>query len=113
MFLQGLQELGWTDGHNVQIDYRWAGTNRSIRKYAAELPALAPDLILATATQATSALQQVTRTVPIVFVNVSIRSAPGWSRASRGRAGMSPGLPRSNMASAPNGWNYSKRSRPA
>ena len=70
-FLQGLQELGWTDGRNVRIDYRWAGAdaNRS-RTYAAELVALAPDVILASASQSTSALLQTTRTVPIVFVNV-------------------------------------------
>ena len=50
-FLQGLQQLGWTDGRNVRIDYRWgAGNADSIRKYAAELVALAPDVILATGT---------------------------------------------------------------
>ena len=48
-FLQGLQQLGWTDGRNVRIDYRWAAGNADdIRKYAAELVALAPDVILAT-----------------------------------------------------------------
>jgi putative tryptophan/tyrosine transport system substrate-binding protein len=47
-FVQGLQELGWTDGRNVQIDYRWpAGDAERIRRYAAELAALAPDIILA------------------------------------------------------------------
>jgi putative tryptophan/tyrosine transport system substrate-binding protein len=70
-FLQGLQELGWTDGRSVRIDYRWAAadTDRS-RIYAAELVALAPDVILASASQSTAALLQITRTVPIVFVNV-------------------------------------------
>ena len=48
-FVQGLQQLGWTDGRNVRIDYRWAaGDADDIRKYAAELVALAPDVILAT-----------------------------------------------------------------
>src|SRR5215831_20451070 len=47
-FLQGLQELGWTDGRNVRIDYRWAaGDAERIRRYAVELAALAPDVILA------------------------------------------------------------------
>src|SRR5262245_31756470 len=47
-FRQGLQQLGWTDGHNVQIDYRWGGGDSdNIRKHAAELAALAPDVILA------------------------------------------------------------------
>jgi len=70
-FLQQLQELGWTDGRNVRVDYRWAAAdaNRS-RTYAAELVALAPDVILASASQSTAALLQKTHTVPIVFVNV-------------------------------------------
>jgi putative ABC transport system substrate-binding protein len=70
-FLQGLQELGWTDGRSVRIDYRWAAadTDRS-RIYAAELVALAPDVILASASQSTAAFLQITHTVPIVFVNV-------------------------------------------
>ena len=70
-FLQGLQELGWTDGRNVRIDYRWAAADADrSRTYAAELVALAPDVILASASQSVAALQQTTRTVPIVFVNV-------------------------------------------
>jgi putative tryptophan/tyrosine transport system substrate-binding protein len=70
-FLQGLQELGWTDGRNVRIDYRWAAADADrSRTYAAELVALAPDVILASASQSTAALLQTTRTVPIVFVNV-------------------------------------------
>ena len=70
-FLQGLQELGWTDGRNVTIDYRWAAADAErSRTYAAELVALAPDVILASASQSTAALLQTTRTVPIVFVNV-------------------------------------------
>jgi putative tryptophan/tyrosine transport system substrate-binding protein len=68
---QTLQQLGWIDGRNVRIDYRWnaADADRS-RKSAAELIALAPDVILASATPATQALQQATHTVPILFVNV-------------------------------------------
>jgi putative ABC transport system substrate-binding protein len=71
-FQQGLQQLGWTDGRNVHIDYRWpAGTGESAGKYAAELVALAPDIILASNTPLTIAVKQLTRTVPIVFANVS------------------------------------------
>jgi putative ABC transport system substrate-binding protein len=68
---RALQQLGWIDGRNVRIDYRWnaADADRS-RKSAAELIALAPDVILASATPAMQALQQATHTVPIVFVNV-------------------------------------------
>src|SRR5262249_38304554 len=70
-FHQGLQQFGWNVGGNVQIDYRWGGGNADrIRKFAAELVALAPDVILSTGSPSVAALQQVTRTVPIVFVTV-------------------------------------------
>ena len=70
-FLQGLQQLGWTDGGNVRLDVRWGGGDRDrIRSYAAELVALAPDVILAVTSSTVAALQQATRTVPIVFVGV-------------------------------------------
>jgi putative ABC transport system substrate-binding protein len=68
-FVQGLAQLGWNVGHNVQIDLRWGGGNADdIRKYAVELAALAPDVILASSTAAVAELMQATRTVPIVFV---------------------------------------------
>jgi putative ABC transport system substrate-binding protein len=71
-FLQSLQQLGWTDGRNLQIDTRWAAGNADdARKYAAELVALAPDVILATGGFGVGPLGQVTRTVPIVFVSVA------------------------------------------
>jgi putative ABC transport system substrate-binding protein len=67
-FVQGLQELGWTDGRNVRIDYRWtAGDAERARRYAAELVALAPDVILAHGGGVVPSLLQATRTVPIVF----------------------------------------------
>jgi putative tryptophan/tyrosine transport system substrate-binding protein len=70
-FLRGLQQLGWTDGRNVQIDIRWpAGDADRIRRYAAELVALAPDAILATGSATLGPLLQATRTVPVVFVIV-------------------------------------------
>jgi ABC-type uncharacterized transport system substrate-binding protein len=71
-FLQGLQQLGWTDGRNVLIDYRWgAGDPERIRKSATELLALAPDVILAIGAITVGPLQQLSRTVPIVFANVT------------------------------------------
>ena len=77
-FQQALQQLGWTDGRNVRIDYRWAaGDTGRFRRYAEELLALAPDVVLASATQSVQALQQATRTVPIVFVNVGDPVAAG------------------------------------
>jgi putative ABC transport system substrate-binding protein len=69
--VQGLQQLGWTDGRNVRIVARWAAGNAdNFRKHAAKLVALAPDAILATSTPAVLALQQAIHTVPIVFVQV-------------------------------------------
>ena len=72
VFLKALQQLGWIDGRNVQFEYRWgAGSADNIRQYAAELVALAPDIILATGTAGMRPLLQATRTVPIVFVQVA------------------------------------------
>jgi putative tryptophan/tyrosine transport system substrate-binding protein len=70
-FLKALQQLGWTDGGNLRIDVRWPGSDLERgQKYAAELIALAPDVVLASTSPLIAALQQATRTVPIVFVNV-------------------------------------------
>jgi putative ABC transport system substrate-binding protein len=70
-FAQALQEFGWTVGRNLQIDYRWgAGDANRYRAYAAELVALKPDVILGVGGSIVSALQQASRTVPIVFVSV-------------------------------------------
>ena len=70
-FLEGLQQLGWADGGNVRIDYRWgAGDAERSRKYAAELVKLSPDVILASG-DPVMALQQATRTVPIVFTIIA------------------------------------------
>jgi putative ABC transport system substrate-binding protein len=71
-FGQGLQEAGWADGRNVAIDTRWAAGDAGLfRKYAAELVALEPDVLVAPSTPAVTALQQASRTVPIVFVGIS------------------------------------------
>jgi putative ABC transport system substrate-binding protein len=68
--VQGLQQLGWEVGGNIRIDYRWgAGDTERFRKYASELVALGPDVILGTAASIVTALQQVSRTIPIVFVS--------------------------------------------
>src|SRR6266481_1031362 len=70
-FLQGLQEAGWAVGRNVRIDLRWgAGDADHFRKQAAELVALAPDVVFASGTPAATPLLQATRTVPIVFAQV-------------------------------------------
>jgi putative ABC transport system substrate-binding protein len=71
-FVHGLQQLGWTDGRNARLDVRWAaGDPERIRRYAAELVALAPDVILATGGTNLGPLRQVSRTVPTVFTGVS------------------------------------------
>jgi putative ABC transport system substrate-binding protein len=71
-FRQALQDLGWTDGSNARIDVRWGGNDVDReRSYAAELVALAPDIILASGTVSVAALQHATRALPVVFAGVS------------------------------------------
>ena len=95
-FQQGLQQSGWTDGRNVRIDYRWAaGTVENSRKYAAELVALAPDVILAVGS-ATGPVLEATRTVPIVFTNTGDPVGSGFVDSCRGRAATPPALCCSN-----------------
>ena len=113
-FAQGLQQSGWTIGQNVRVDYRWGGGNAdNMRKYAAELVALAPDVILAHSSAAVAPLLQATRTIPIVFTHCRrprrrrLRRTAWHARAATPRA-----LPTSNMPWAGNGWSCSKRSRP-
>jgi len=69
-FTEGLQALGWVDGRNVQIDYRWAASKPDLfQRHAAELATLAPDVILAAGGAALPAVLQATRTIPVVFVH--------------------------------------------
>jgi putative ABC transport system substrate-binding protein len=70
-FREGLQKLGWTEGRNIRIDTRWAAAVAQVQVLAKELIALQPDLILSTNTPTTAALLQQTRTIPIIFANVS------------------------------------------
>src|SRR5262245_39389590 len=87
-FAQALNQLGWSDGRNLRIDTRWA-TADNIRAHAAELVALAPDvLVAANGTPTVAPLLQATRTVPIVFVNViaPVRAGFGPSLAQPGNA---------------------------
>jgi putative tryptophan/tyrosine transport system substrate-binding protein len=92
-FLQALAQLGWVDGRNVRIDARWGdGDTDRIRRYAAELVALAPDVILATATAAVAPLQQATRTVPIVFASVIDPVGAGFVRSLARPGGNTTGI---------------------
>jgi ABC-type uncharacterized transport system substrate-binding protein len=77
-FLQGLQEFGWAIGRNVRVDYGWATDADKMRRTATELVALAPDVILANANPTVLALQQATRTIPVVFVAVTDPVAGGF-----------------------------------
>src|SRR5215831_6705582 len=78
-FAQALQQSGWAVGQNVQIDYRWGdGKPATMRKYAAELIALAPDVVLASSSASLAPLLEATRTVPIVFAGVGDPVAAGY-----------------------------------
>jgi putative ABC transport system substrate-binding protein len=70
-FLQELQEFGWSIGRNVRIEYRWASNQNDLSRYAAELLALAPDVVLANANPSMDALRKLNRATPIVFVAVT------------------------------------------
>jgi putative tryptophan/tyrosine transport system substrate-binding protein len=113
-FEQGLRELGWTDGRNVRIDCRWgAGDADHFRRYAAELVAFAPDVILAGGSPVMAALQQTTRSVPIVFALVSDPVGSGYVASLARPGGNATGFASTGSGSVANGWNSSKRSRRA
>jgi putative tryptophan/tyrosine transport system substrate-binding protein len=79
LFVQALQQLGWTDGRNMRIEVRWGAVDADrYRKYAEELVALAPDVILAGSSAALAPLQRATRTVPIVFAGVADPVGAGY-----------------------------------
>jgi putative ABC transport system substrate-binding protein len=77
--IKSLTDLGWVEGHNVRLDVRWAGADIAQQgRYARELVALAPDVILVNGTTATQALRQATQTIPIVFVNIFDQLPLAW-----------------------------------
>ena len=79
IFRQALADLGWTEGHNLKIEWRWtSGDIARVREYAAELVRLAPDVILANGTPNVAALKQATTSIPIVFVVVNDPVAQGF-----------------------------------
>jgi ABC-type uncharacterized transport system substrate-binding protein len=96
-FLQELQKLGWREGDNLQIEYRRSlGKADSARKYAVELVAMAPDVILANGSSSTGPLLEATRTVPIVFVIVPDPVGAGFVIAWHGRVVTPPDSVSSN-----------------
>jgi putative ABC transport system substrate-binding protein len=79
IFRQALADLGWTEGHNLKIEWRWtSGDIARVREYAAELVRLAPDVILANGTPNVAAVKQATKSIPIVFVVVNDPVAQGF-----------------------------------
>jgi putative tryptophan/tyrosine transport system substrate-binding protein len=81
-FLQGLAQAGWSVGHNLRIEYRWtAGDAREARRHAAELAALAPDVILSSGAASAAAMLQATRSIPIVFVLVPDPVGAGYVKS--------------------------------
>src|SRR5215475_5746760 len=98
-FVQGLAELGWADGRNVRIEYRWAaGDAERRRKSAAELVALAPDVLLAGGNAAAEALQEATRTLPIVFGCVGDPVGTGLAASLSRPGGNATGFMRSEFS---------------
>ena len=93
VFLKGLQQLGWIEGQNMRIETRWAeGNAGAIRRYAVELVALAPDVILATGTAAMGPLLQATRTIPIVFTSVADPVGAGFVKSMARPGGNTTGF---------------------
>jgi putative ABC transport system substrate-binding protein len=113
-FLQGLQELGWTDGRNVRIDIRWGTGNADRnRRHAAELVELAPDVILASGGSIVGPLLQATSTVPIVFTQTPDPVGAGFVESLARPGGNATGFSILTIALAGNGWSCSRRWRRA
>src|SRR5215467_9104169 len=90
VFVQELQQLGWNEGRNMRIDHRWAGGSVDLfRKYALELVALAPDVILASGFPSMAALHPITHSVPVVFVLVADPVGAGFVESLARPGGMS------------------------
>ena len=90
-FMQRLRELGWIEGRNIAIEYRWAdGRNERYSEIATEFSRLRVDVIVTTGTGAVIAAKQATASIPIVFTRET-RSPPAWSQVWRNREATSPG----------------------
>jgi hypothetical protein len=109
-FQQGLALLGWTIGRNVLIDTHWAGAKvDDIRRHAAELAELAPDVILAHGSSPVRALLQATRTVPIVFSTVTDPVGAGFVDSLARPGGNATGFMGREFGQTGSVWNYSRR----
>jgi putative ABC transport system substrate-binding protein len=115
-FRKGLESQGWSEGRNLRIDYRFApgGGTDQLQTFSKELVGLRPEVILADGTPNAAALRHETRTIPIVFVNVSDPiSVRALSTAWRGRVTISQDSHLLKEASPASGFQCSRRSRPA
>ena len=113
-FLQGLADLGWRVGRNVQIDFRWAGIDTArYPKYAVELVELAPDVILAVGASVVWPVLDATRTVPVVFVQVTDPVGAGYVASLARPGGNATGFTLFEFGTARSGSNSLSRSRRA
>ena len=110
-FAQELQQLGWSAGRNLRIDYRWAAIGAERTRKATELLALNPDVIVALSSAVAGAFQQLTRTVPIVFAGVADPVGNGLVASLSRPGGNITGFTAFETVSARSGWNCSKRLR--
>ena len=108
-FVQELQRLGWTDGRNLQIEYRWETSD--LRKAAMELLAWSPEVILVSSTQAMTPMQQATKTVPIVFTQVADPVSAGFVASLAKPGGNITGFTVFEYEIGRNGSNCSRKSR--
>ena len=109
-FAQQLQALGWTDGGNLRIDYRWAaGDPERMQVLAKELIALQPDVIFSRSTPVTGALVKQTRAIPLVFVVVSDPVGEGFVASVARPGGNATGFTNAESSLTGNGWACSRR----
>jgi hypothetical protein len=111
-FRQGLQDAGWVEGRNMRTETRWSpGNEKDVRRYAEEIVALAPDVILANGNAAVAPLLNATRSVPIVSRLFRTQSALVSLKVWHGQAVMQLGLSRSSTGRVRSGWSCLRRSR--
>ena len=111
-FRLGLTDLGWVDGRNLRIEYRWAaGDADRIREYTAELVALAPDVLIGNGTAALAALRDATRSIPIIFVLVNDPVGQGFIPNLARPGGNIPASAFLNIRWWENRWRCSGNSR--
>jgi putative tryptophan/tyrosine transport system substrate-binding protein len=109
-FKQGMQQLGWSEGRNIELDPRWGEDDINVeQKYAAELIALAPDLIFASGTLSVAALQRLSPTVPIVFVGVTDPLGAGFVDSLARPGGNATGFMIYEYSLSGNGSNCSRK----